>query len=123
VYLAAARGSILFFSAMTVLTCLDVSGCELCFIYNIFIEHKINAFQYFLTVLFQEVGQVKNTQEQVKRYPCAGINSNVCHLEHRTVSIIKYVNMWLKVFITSHVTFNFEDKFQNYHCACFPCWL
>jgi len=44
-----------------------------------------------LTVLVQEVGQVKNTQAQVKWYPCAGINSNVCHLEHRTVSIIKYM--------------------------------
>jgi hypothetical protein len=40
---------------------------------DIFIEHKIHAFQYFLTVLFQEVGQVKNTQAEVKWYPCAGI--------------------------------------------------
>ena len=57
---------------------------------DICIEYKINDFQY-LTVLFQEVGQVQNTQAEVKWHPCASINSNVCHLEHKAVSIIKYV--------------------------------
>jgi len=71
---------------------------------DIFIEYKTNAFQYFLTVLFQEVGHVKNTQAEVKWYPCASINSKVCHLEHRTVSIIKYVVKAIH-YLTCYISF------------------
>jgi len=71
---------------------------------DIFIEYKINAFHYFLTVLFQKVSQVKNTQAEVKWYPCADINSNVCHLEHRTVSIIKYVVKAIH-YLTCYISF------------------